>query len=190
MTNAQADAEAQAAREDAQLREFIAAADARNQAESDEQRRQINALLAEEKTLRARQQAERDALQVLSYLDQAVAAAVSAKEIAPQFVRFINGTTREQVDAQLAQARESTEEILAEVAGVAGARPQVEQPRDAQTGRYVSTEQQQPVADQRLPQGITDAELRAAQNGTLDMSTYLQLRQRLHVGQSDAGLFA
>jgi hypothetical protein len=61
------------------------------------------------------------------------------------------------------------------------------EPRD-ERGRYVPAEQ--PVADRGLPTGITEAELQAAQNGTLDMSTYLQLRQRLHVGQRDAGLFA
>jgi hypothetical protein len=177
--NAQADVDA------AELRAALLAEDERHQAEAAAMRRDLQRFVYEEKALRERQQAEREALKVLSYRDAAVAQAVSNQTIAPQLASFVNGTTREQVDAALEQARRATEEILVEVAG---ARPQVEQPRDETTGRYVPAEQ--PVADRGLPAGISDAELRAAQNGSLDMRTYLQMRERLHVGQRDAGLFA
>jgi hypothetical protein len=167
MTNA--DTEALAAREDAQLREVIRAADARNEAESAAMRRDFQRFLDEEKALRARHQAEREELQVLSYRDTAVAQAVSSQAIAPQFASFINGTTREQVDAQLAQARESTQEILNEVAG---ARPQVDVPTE------------QPVVDRGLPAGLS-----AEQAANMTFQDWARVRGQF-IGSGDAGLFS
>lgn len=54
---------------------------------------------------------EKEMSDLAIYTQQAVNAA--ADEIAPELIRFISGSTREEVDAQISQAREATASILA-----------------------------------------------------------------------------
>jgi hypothetical protein len=89
------------------------------------------------------------------------------------------------IDASLEQAKQATAEIVSELAGQG--EPTV-QARDERTGQFVP---QQPTApgQRGLPQGMTAEEYAAAENGTLDMSTYSRMRDRLNLGHRDAGIF-
>lgn len=86
-----------------------------------EDRNELLAQMEQMRQERAQEQAqtalERSVLQLQNYITTKVGQAVSDHLIAPQFVRFINGTSQEQVDGQIADAITATEEILAEVAG-------------------------------------------------------------------------
>ncbi len=52
-----------------------------------------------------------------TYRQTTVAAAVSSEEMAPQFAAMITGSSKEEIDAKVEQAKAATAEILAEVAG-------------------------------------------------------------------------
>lgn len=108
------------------------------------------------------------------YTQQAVAAA--ADEIAPELVRFISGSTKEEVDAQIAQAKEATQSILAGIqqAQVAqrAAMPGVSPTGFAPTG---------PLDTQD-----TTRELSAADIQNMSMAEYQKMRAQL--GTAGAGM--
>jgi hypothetical protein len=107
------------------------------QAELDRQANREFLLSAKQELARDRLEAE--AVDVENYRATAVAQATAAKSIAPQFIPFIGGASREDIDAAVALAQAKTAEIVAEIAGQG--EPGV-QGRDAVTGRYVSQQEQ------------------------------------------------
>ena len=119
---------------------------------------------------------EREALQLQNYITTAVGQAVRDHTIAPQFVRFINGTSREQVDQQIADAVTATEEILAEVAGQQAPPPQrgvstASGPSSMGTNTEVTTE----------PLDYTK----------LSLKDYIEkVRPNLQIDQRDSGIFS
>jgi hypothetical protein len=74
-------------------------------------------LLAEERNQRAADRLEAEVQVLDNYRAQVVAAAVSSKSVAPQLIDFIQGTSKDEIDASAALAVQKTNEILAEVAG-------------------------------------------------------------------------
>lgn len=131
------------AAEDAATRVLLAEVEARFEARERHDRQRAHQLLAEERSARARERLEREALQLQTYRDVAIAQAVSAKNVAPQFVPFITGSSKAEIDASIAQAKAATAEILVEVSGQA---PAAGQPRD-ELGRYVVQEHSNPPMD-------------------------------------------
>ena len=112
---------------DLSAKELMSIREAEWEKQREADRSQLEKQLASMRAERAQEQAqltlERQALQLQNYITTTVGKAVADKVIAPQFVRFINGTSQEQVDAQIADAITATEEILSEVAGQQSAPP-------------------------------------------------------------------
>lgn len=181
-----AKAQRQAA-EDAELRARIAELDARWEAREEQDRQRTQQLLTEERYQREQERAqlalEREPLQLQNYITTRVNQELKDKRIAPQFVDFINGTSKEQVEAQIELAQAKTAEILAEVGQMNS--QQADRPRDTRTGRFIPAE----PADPYLPRGITADELTKAQNRSLSMEDYARMRDRLGLGRHDAGIF-
>jgi hypothetical protein len=96
---------------------MLADQEERFQAQSADQRQRVEALLADQRRQLAQDRLERQAQELEMYRQTAVTAAVNAREIAPQFVPFIGGSSHEEVDASIAQVKAATAEILTEVAG-------------------------------------------------------------------------
>jgi hypothetical protein len=147
-------AERQAEREDAELKARITALDARVEAQQTEHRNQL-----------AQVRLEREAQELQAYAAQRIAAAAGVGDIAPAFTRMLREGqyfTHAAIDAAISAAREGTAEMRA---AQAPASPASEQPRDAQTGRFV------PTAPQPQP-AQTDF-------STLSLADYMALRGEL-----------
>jgi hypothetical protein len=177
-------------RADAELRALLAEQDARWQARQEQDRQRTQMILSEARNQVAQDKLEAEAVGVENYRKQAIAQATSSKTVAPQFLPFGTGSSREEIDAQIERAEYATAELVSELAGQG--EPTV-QSRDEATGRFIP---QQPAAPQPtvsgergLPQGMTQEELAAAENGTLDMTTDTRMRDRLGLGHRDAGIF-
>lgn len=112
-----------AVQEERLLRIMLADQEERFQAQSDAQRQRVEALMAEERSQLAQDRLERQAQVRETYRQTVIAQAVSSKLIAPQFVPFITGSSKEEIDAKVEQAKLATAEILAEVAGQQDAQP-------------------------------------------------------------------
>lgn len=132
--NAQADADALAAIEDAEVRAQLAELDARMEVRQEQDRQHAQRLLDQSRQQLAADRLEAQAEALETYRQRAIAQA--ARSIAPQFVPFITGSSREEIDAAIDQAKAATAEILAEVATSPG------QQRD-ELGRFASAEQQE-----------------------------------------------
>lgn len=78
---------------------------------------QLEAMRREREQEKAQLKLEREVLDLQNYATTAVSKALNEKTIAPQFARFINGTSKEVIDQQIVDAMEATAEIVAEVAG-------------------------------------------------------------------------
>lgn len=85
--------------------------------------RQLEEMRREREQEKAALKLEREALELANYATTAVSDALNKKLIAPQFARFINGTSREVIDAQIQDAIDATAEIVEEVAGQQAAQP-------------------------------------------------------------------
>jgi hypothetical protein len=156
------------------------------QAEQDQQRRQQFLAEARQQIAQDRLEAEVAGLDI--YRQQAIAAAVSDKTLAPQVAAMIpvGLASREEIDATVQLGVDKTAEIAAEISGQQQGEPTV-QARDEQTGRFLP---QQPAAgDQYLPAGMTADELAKAQSGSLSMQDYAAMRDRLGFVNRDSGLF-
>jgi hypothetical protein len=154
-----------AAREEALTRAFLLEQEERHQAESAAMRQQFEQALAEERNLRAQQRLEAQAEALELYRQQAIAQATSAKTLAPQFVPFITGSSKEEIDAKIAQAKASTAEILTEVTP---AEQPAAQPRH-ELGRFASAPQ---------PQELTAEQIKA-----MPWEEYAALRQQASMDQ-------
>lgn len=147
--------ERQAEREDAELKARITALDARVEAQQTEHRNQL-----------AQVRLEREAQELQAYAAQRIAAASGVGDIAPAFTRMLREGqyfTHAATDAAISAAREGTAEMRA--AQAPASRPASEQPRDAQTGRFVPTAPQPQPAE-------TDF-------STLSLADYMALRGEL-----------
>jgi hypothetical protein len=178
------DRQASALAREAEQRMALFEFDARQEARAELDRRDRQRILAEAQQELARDRLEAEAEGLENYRATAVAQAVSSKSVAPQFVPFIDGTSREQIDASIERARAATAEIAAEISGQTTTTPAAERPRDV-TGRFIA----EPPGDQYLPAGMTADEYAKAQSGSLDMTTYVAMRDRLGLGHRDAGIF-
>lgn len=174
-----------AERADAELHALLAEQDARWQVRQEQDRARTQQILAEAKQQDAKDRLEAEAVQVENYRATAVAQATSSKTIAPQFLAFINATSKEGIDAQIEQAKYATAEIVSELVGQG--EPTV-QSRDEYTGQFIP--QQPQVADRHLPAGMYEEEYRAAEDGSLDYATYVRMRDRIGgPARRDLGIF-
>ncbi len=171
--NAKADAAALAALEEAEARAQLVAFDARMEIRQQEERQRNQELLNEVQQLRARDRLEAQAEALATYRATVVAQAQASKQVAPQFLEFIDGSSREAIDRAAELAAQKTAEIMAEVAGQQqGGEPTV-QARDERTGRFLP---QQPV-----PQPQVDLE-------NISLEEWAKIRSQF-IRTSDRGLF-
>jgi hypothetical protein len=166
------------ATEAAEIQARIFDLETRIEAGQAEQSRQLEAMLAEERSARAQEKLEAEALALVNYRERMVRQAVATQSIAPQFVDFIRGTSKEEIDAAVEHAKAATAEILEEVAG-----------QGAPTEQFTRTTQQPMPRDRGLPAGLSAEEIQKAQDGTLSLQDYAALRSRLGLGKQDNGLF-
>lgn len=118
---------------------------------------------------------EREATRLAAFIQRRVFDEQQAKTIAPQFVRYISGSTEEEVEASIELAKASTAEIMADIASQgAGLR-----------ARGVS------VASGPSSMGsVTETEGDDVDYTKLSMKDYLEkVRPRLGIGQGGEGLF-
>ena len=172
-----------AEREDIEVRVALAEQEARFEVRAELDRLHRQQLLDAARQELARDRREDEAAALDAYRDAAIAQATAAKSIAPQFVPFIGGSSREAIDNAVVLAQAKTAEIVTELAGSQG-----DQARDAATGRFISSQAEQP-GDQYLPSGMTADEYAKAQSGSLSMQDYAAMRDRLGLGRRDAGIF-
>jgi hypothetical protein len=133
---------------------------------------------AQEKALLAK---EREFQELVSYRNSAISAA--GDDIAPQFFDFIQGDTKEQIDAGIARAKAATESIAQQFA--AAQQTQLSQMRGVSTAGYAPVG---PMENNPGQQQVTDAQISA-----MSMAEYQQFRAKTGVGaaesRSNRGLF-
>jgi hypothetical protein len=168
--------------EDAATRVLLAEVEARFEAREQHDRQRAQQLLAAERSELAHERLEAQAEALATYRATVVAQVQSSKQVAPQFLEFIDGTSREAIDNAAHLAALKTAEIMAEVAGQ---RQGSEQPRDEQ-GRFA---QQQPIGERGLPAGLTADEMAKVEAGTYSLEDHARMRDRVGLGHRDAGLF-
>lgn len=127
---------------------------------------------AQEKELLAK---ERSYQELVSYRNTALSTA--GDEIAPQFHDFIQGETREQIDAGIARAKAATESMMQQI--VEAQRQQVSQMRGVSTAGYSA------FSPQDANQGAR--QLSAADIQNMSLSDYAKIRAQTGAGRSDAG---
>jgi len=172
--------------EDRLIRVMLAEQEANWEAQHTAYTERMKQKLAEERQQLAQDRLERQAEQLAVYRQQAIAAAVASKEIAPQFVEFITGTSHEEIDAAVDLAKAKTLEILAELAG----QQQSEGPLAAYQAASNELQYAEEQARERgLPQGLTAEERQAAEDGSLSLRDYAALRSRLGIAGRDVGIF-
>lgn len=139
---------------------------------------QMEAERAQEKALLEKERAFQE---LLSYRNDAIAAAKD--DIAPQFYDFIQGDTKEQIDAGIARAKAATESIAQQFQ--AAQQTQLSQMRGVSTAGYAPVG---PMENNPGQQQVTDAQINA-----MTMSEYAQFRSKTGVGaaesRSNRGLF-
>jgi hypothetical protein len=139
---------------------------------------QMEAERAQEKALLAK---EREFQELVSYRNSAISAA--GDDIAPQFFDFIQGDTKEQIDAGIARAKAATESIAQQFA--AAQQTQLSQMRGVSTAGYAPVG---PMENNPGQQQVTDAQISA-----MSMAEYQQFRAKTGVGaaesRSNRGLF-
>lgn len=139
---------------------------------------QMEAERAQEKALLAK---EREFQELVSYRNNAISAA--GDDIAPQFFDFIQGDTKEQIDAGIARAKAATESIAQQFA--AAQQTQLSQMRGVSTAGYAPVG---PMENNPGQQQVTDAQIAA-----MSMAEYQQFRAKTGVGaaesRSNRGLF-
>ncbi len=139
---------------------------------------QMEAERAQEKALLDK---EREYQALVTYRNDAIAAA--GDDIAPQFYDFIQGDTKEQIDAGIARAKAATESIAQQFA--AAQQTQLSQMRGVSTAGYAPVG---PMENNPGQQNVTDAHIAA-----MSMSEYAQFRNKTGVGaaesRSNRGLF-
>jgi hypothetical protein len=141
------------------------------QAEQDQQRRQQFLAEARQQIAQDRLEAEVAGLDV--YRQQAIAAALSNKSLAPQVADMIPAglTSREEIDNFVQLGIDKTAEIAAEISGQG--EPTI-QSRDEATGRFIPQEpRDQIVIDKNL-----------------SLKDYVEkVRPAMNIGNRDAGIF-
>lgn len=124
---------------------------------------------------------EREYQALVSYRNDAIAAA--GDDIAPQFYDFIQGDTKEQIDAGIARAKAATESIAQQFQ--AAQQTQLSQMRGVSTAGYAPVG---PMENNPGQQNVTDAQIAA-----MSMAEYAQFRSKTGVGaaesRSNRGLF-
>jgi membrane protein involved in colicin uptake len=139
---------------------------------------QMEAERAQEKALLAK---EREFQELVSYRNSAISAA--GDDIAPQFFDFIQGDTKEQIDAGIARAKAATESIAQQFA--AAQQTQLSPMRGVSTAGYAPVG---PMENNPGQQQVTDAQISA-----MSMAEYQQFRAKTGVGaaesRSNRGLF-
>ncbi len=139
---------------------------------------QMEAERAQEKAFLAK---EREFQELVTYRNSAISAA--GDDIAPQFFDFIQGDTKEQIDAGIARAKAATESIAQQFA--AAQQTQLSQMRGVSTAGYAPVG---PMENNPGQQNMTPEQLAA-----MPMSEYAQFRNKTGVGaaesRSNRGLF-
>lgn len=137
----------------------------------EQERAQEKALLEKERSYQA----------MISYRNDAIATA--GDTIAPQFFDFIQGETKEQIDAGIARAKAATESITAQFQEAQ--RAQLSQMRGVSTAGYAPVG---PMENNPGQQQVTDAQI-----ANMSMAEYAQFRAKTGVGaaesRSNRGLF-
>jgi hypothetical protein len=144
------------------------------QAELDQQRRQQ--LLAAARQEDAKDRLEAEVAELAAYRQQAIAAALSNKSLAPQVAAMIPAglTSREEINNFVQLGITKTSEILAEIAGQG--EPTI-QSLDKATGRFIPQEPAAP-ADQIVI------------DKNLSLKDYVEkVRPAMNIGNRDAGIF-
>jgi hypothetical protein len=146
------------------------------QQDRDELSQQLEQMRREREQEKAQLKLEREVLELANYATTQVSKALNEKTIAPQFARFINGTTKEVIDQQIEEAKEATAEILAEVAG---------QQAQSQQRRGVST------ANGPSQMGsVSEVESEPLDYTKLSLKDYIEkVRPQLQIDKSDGGIF-
>lgn len=127
---------------------------------------------AQEKELLAK---ERSYQELVSYRNSALSTA--GDEIAPQFHDFIQGETREQIDAGIARAKAATESMMQQI--VEAQRQQVSQMRGVSTAGYSTFG---PMDTNQGARQLTAAEIQ-----NMSLQDYAKIRSQTGAGRSDAG---
>jgi restriction endonuclease Mrr len=163
-------------------------------AELDQQRRQQ--FLTQARDQIAADRAEAEQVGLANYRQQAIAAALSSKALAPQVAAMIPAglTSREDVDNFVQLGVAKTAEIVVEISSPTGdssleaTKSAAERPRDI-TGRFISSQAEPQLAERGLPAGLTADELAKIQAGTYSLEDHARMRDRAGFGRRDAGLF-
>lgn len=146
------------------------------QADRAEWEARLEAMNRDREQERAQLKLEREALELQNYIATEVARAVKDKEMAPQFVDFINGTSKEQVDAQIEVAKAKTAEILSEV-----------------TGQQQAAQRQQGVSTASGPSSmgsVTEVTDQPVDFTKLTLKDYVEkVRPKLQIDRRDNGIF-
>ena len=145
----------------------------------------LAAALEQERSECAQERLEAEATKLETYRQTTVAAAVSSEEMAPQFAAMITGSSKEEIDAKVEQAKAATAEILAEVAGQQPGQTAEQDEQD----QFIPAPQSAVPDDQYLPPGLTPEEQQAAEDGSLSLRDYAALRSRLRLAGRDVGIF-
>jgi membrane protein involved in colicin uptake len=139
---------------------------------------QMEAERAQEKALLEK---EREYQALVSYRNDAIAAA--GDDIAPQFFDFIQGDTKEQIDAGIARAKAATESIAQQFQ--AAQQTQLSQMRGVSTAGYAPVG---PMENNPGQQTVSPEQLAG-----MSMAEYAQFRNKTGVGaaesRSNRGLF-
>jgi colicin import membrane protein len=146
------------------------------EADRNELQEQLAQMRREREQEKAQLKLEREVLELANYATTEVSRALNEKTIAPQFARFINGTTKEIIDRQIEEAKEATAEILAEVAG---------QQAQSQQRRGVST------ANGPSQMGsVSEVESEPLDYTKLSLKDYIEkVRPQLQIDKQDGGIF-
>jgi hypothetical protein len=90
---------------------------AQREADRNEMQAELAQIRREREQEKAKMSLERQEMALKDYIRSRVAQELKDETIAPQFVKFITGFSEEEVDASIEMAKESTAEILADIAG-------------------------------------------------------------------------
>lgn len=134
---------------------------------------QIAQMEADREQDRAKMELERGALELQNYITTRVSAALNDHSMAPQFVDFISGYDRAEIDASIALAVEKTAEIAAELQG------QQPRPRGVSTATGPSS-----MGSRTEVEGGEEPDFTK-----MSMKDFIRNRDRLITGAKDQGIF-
>lgn len=120
---------------------------------------------------------ERQALELQGYIQSRVAQEIGDKNIAPQLAKFVNGTTKEEVEASIEQVKNTTLQIAQDLAA------EQQQTRQQTPGVSTNTGPSSMGSVPEMDDGVDYTKL--------SMKDYLEkVRPGLGIGQGGQGLFS